>query len=50
LKDGKLLRREPSAHDLAYLATEPGVYRVEAWRRFRGRKRGWIFSNPIYVR
>ena len=31
-------------------ATEPGVYRVEAWRNYLGRKRGWIFSNPIYVR
>ncbi|HUW15015.1 MAG TPA: CehA/McbA family metallohydrolase [Anaerolineae bacterium] len=29
--------------------TEPGVYRVEAFRRAWGRWRGWIFSNPIYV-
>jgi hypothetical protein len=34
----------------AYTATEPGVYRVEVWRNYLGLKRGWIFSNPIYVR
>ena len=34
---------------LDYLATRPGAYRLEAWRRFRGRERGWIFSNPVYL-
>jgi hypothetical protein len=29
---------------------EPGVYRVEARRRARGRERTWIISNPIYLR
>jgi len=29
---------------------EPGPYRLQAWIRFRGKERGWIFSNPIYVR
>jgi hypothetical protein len=29
---------------------EPGVYRVEAYRRARGRERTWIVSNPIYLR
>lgn len=29
---------------------EPGVYRVEAYRRYRGRLRGWVFTNPIYIR
>lgn len=29
---------------------EPGAYRLQAWIRFRGKERGWIFSNPIYVR
>ncbi len=28
---------------------ETGVYRLEAQRMFKGRTRGWIFSNPIYV-
>lgn len=30
---------------------EPGVYRAEIFLRDRlGRKRAWIFSNPVYVR
>ena len=29
---------------------EAGVYRVEAYLPFQGRARGWIFSNPIYIR
>ena len=34
-----------------YTAREPGVYRVEAYRRsLTGRLDGWIFSNPVYVR
>jgi hypothetical protein len=34
----------------AYIATEPGAYRVEVFLPFRGKTRGWIYSNPIYVR
>jgi hypothetical protein len=29
---------------------EPGVYRVEALRRAKGRDRTWIVSNPVYLR
>ena len=29
---------------------EPGVYRVEVYRRARGAERTWILSNPIYLR
>jgi len=32
--------------DLQVYDQGPGVYRVEAWRGGRG----WIFSNPIYLR
>ncbi len=32
------------------LAGEPGVFRVEAHLNFKGRQRGWVYSNPIYVR
>jgi hypothetical protein len=34
---------------LVAIGHEPGVYRVEAYRRHVGRERGWIFGNPIYV-
>jgi hypothetical protein len=35
---------------LHYTTKEQGVYRVEAYRRYLFRKRGWVFTNPIYVR
>src|SRR5215207_5455520 len=50
LRDGKLVGAWRDSQACAYSATEPGAYRVEVWRNYLGRKRGWIFSNPIYVR
>jgi hypothetical protein len=50
IKDGKTISIWKDSQACAYSATEPGVYRVEAWKNYLGRKRGWIFSNPIYVR
>jgi hypothetical protein len=49
IKDGALVRRW-EAHETAVLTvTEPGAYRAEAHIDFRGKRRGWIFSNPIYL-
>jgi hypothetical protein len=39
--EGEALERE---------VEEPGVYRVEAYRRAKGRERTWILSNPVYLR
>ncbi len=50
IKDGKTIGIWKGAQACAYSATEPGVYRVEVWKNYLGRKRGWIFSNPIYLR
>ncbi len=50
VRNGQLVRKAVNAYALTHLATEPGAYRIEVYRRFRGRKRGWIFSNPIYIR
>lgn len=50
IKDGKTIGIWRDSQACAYSASEAGVYRVEAWRNYLGRKRGWIFSNPIYVR
>ena len=49
LKDGREVIRV-QGRELRYETEEPGVYRVEAYRRYRLKPRGWIFSNPIYVR
>lgn len=51
LKDGETIQTARKASDLTYRTSgEPGVYRIEAYRWYLGRKRGWIFSNPIYIR
>jgi predicted metal-dependent phosphoesterase TrpH len=50
LKDGKVIQKWKKHEICSYVTTQPGVYRVEVYRRFLGMRRGWIFSNPIYVR
>jgi hypothetical protein len=50
LKDGKVIQTWKNKETGTHITTEPGVYRVEVWRPYRGLLRGWIFSNPIYVR
>jgi hypothetical protein len=50
LKDGEVIKTWRKREICTYITTEAGVYRVEVYYPFRGRKRGWIFSNPIYVR
>ncbi len=50
MKDGKTIRVWKGQNPITHITTEPGVYRVEAHRRYLGHKRGWIYSNPIYVR
>ena len=37
-------------YSLSYASSDIGVYRVEVWRKRWGQQRGWIFSNPIYIR
>ena len=49
-KDGKPVRTWHN-HDLGtYSTAEPGVYRVEVFISYLGRRRGWIYSNPVYIR
>lgn len=50
IKDGQRIGVWKKNHVCVYTATEPGVYRVEVYRNYLGKKRGWIYSNPIYVR
>ena len=50
IKDGKSIGVWKNSHVCTYTATEPGIYRVEVYRNYLGKKRGWIYSNPIYVR
>ncbi|GAB4420737.1 MAG: CehA/McbA family metallohydrolase [Anaerolineales bacterium] len=50
LKNGQLLKTWKHVQTCAHITTEPGIYRVEVHKRYLGRKVGWIYSNPIYVR
>jgi hypothetical protein len=50
LKDGKVIQSFSSRETCTHITTEPGVYRVEVYKEYLGKRRGWIFSNPIYVR
>lgn len=49
LKDGKIIREWTDRQVCTHTTTDPGVYRVEAFIPYKGKLRGWIFSNPIYV-
>ncbi len=49
LRNGEVIATWDDRETPAHITTEPGVYRVEVYLRFRGKRRGWIFSNPIYV-
>jgi hypothetical protein len=49
LKDGEVILRETENTHRTYIASKPGVYRVEIHLPFKGKLRGWIFSNPIFV-
>jgi hypothetical protein len=48
IKNGQIIRTTTN-DNLIYVTNEAGVYRVEVHRNFLGKRRGWIFSNPIYV-
>lgn len=48
IKDGRLITKT-QGKELVWQTTEPGVYRVEAYRQYWGQQRGWVFTNPIYI-
>ena len=49
LRNGKLIKEWEDREVCTFLTTESGVYRVEAYIPYKGKLRGWIFSNPIYA-
>jgi hypothetical protein len=50
IKNGKPMKTWENRQNCTYITSEPGVYRVEVHIDYLGKLRGWIFSNPIYVR
>jgi hypothetical protein len=49
IHNGNVINTWNNKEIITYTTTEPGAYRVEAYIQYLGKKRGWIFSNPIYV-
>ncbi len=49
LRDGNVVKVWRKRQHCTHITTDPGVYRVEVYLDYLGRRRGWIFSNPIYV-
>jgi hypothetical protein len=50
LRNGQRVQKWKRAEVCTHTVTETGVYRLEVHRRYLGARRGWIFSNPIYVK
>lgn len=50
LHDGEPIIELSDTDRLVKTIDRPGSYRVEAYLQFMGKRRGWIFSNPIYFR
>jgi hypothetical protein len=50
LCNGTVVAETAGRTNLLFQTSEPGAYRAEVFTRFAGDKRGWIYSNPIYVR
>jgi hypothetical protein len=50
MHNGTAIRSFEYRDMFTHTVTRPGAYRVECYLRFMGVRRGWIFSNPIYVR
>ncbi len=50
LRDGQVVKTWADRANCTFQAAQAGVYRVECYVQYLGRRRGWIYSNPIYVR
>ncbi len=50
IKDGAPVKVWHDRETTIQTVNQPGVYRVECYINYLGRRRAWIISNPIYVR
>jgi hypothetical protein len=50
LRDGQPLKTWRDKEFITHITNQPGIYRVECYIQYLGVRRGWIFSNPIYVK
>jgi len=50
LRNGKEVFRHQKINTCTYFTDQPGIYRIECYIQYRGKKRGWIFSNPVILK
>ncbi len=50
IRAGSGVAAESKGRTLSFQPAQPGAYRVEVWKKWWFKPRGWIFSNPIYIR
>ena len=49
IRNGQMIDKRKANHKYSWIVRSPGVYRLECYRRYLGKKRGWIFTNPLYI-
>lgn len=49
IRAGQGVVAEAEGTDLTYATSMPGAYRVEVWKSWWLKPRGWVFSNPVYI-
>ncbi len=50
IRNGELIMSWYQREICTLTTQDVGAYRVEVYTAFRGKQRGWIYSNPIYLR
>ncbi len=50
IRHGEIVAQIDNETTLTHIPNKPGAYRVECRIPYMGKERGWIFSNPIYLR
>lgn len=46
---GEVMERVRNGNRLDFRPKTPGAYRVECTIHYKGKQRGWIYNNPIYL-
>lgn len=49
IRNGEVIDRGMVDKSRTWKIDQPGAYRLECYRKYLGKQRGWIFSNPVYV-
>jgi predicted metal-dependent phosphoesterase TrpH len=49
IRHGQVVAAVENKTHLTHIPIDEGAYRVECTLRFKGKERGWIYSNPIYL-